>query len=295
MLKDVSDWVNIGHGGKSTLEKEELKSPIPTEWKYMIKYPRESIHGTYWEDITELIAAKIGAMMGLETMEVEIVTRLDRRGCLLRNFVEASGAKMHEEGGALLPNLVNGYDKLQQSTLKNKELIEEGFAVITQLDYWGVIKSQYIDMLIFDIFIGNQDRHPYNWMILFFNREIRFSPIYDNGASLGFNFNNEKLQEMNASETKINRYVRNTRVKAGLFERTHVKAKDLLTYIKSYYPNELEESIKKIERFDIGKYNHYIQSEELLSVEQKKWLTRIIPVRKAKIFEWLQEKEDYNE
>src|SRR5690625_966719 len=107
MLKDVSDWDNIGHGGKSTLEKEELKSPFPAELKYIIKYPRESIQGTYWEDITELIAAKIGTMMGLETMDVEMVTRLDRRGCLLRNFIEASGAKMHEEGGALLPNLVD--------------------------------------------------------------------------------------------------------------------------------------------------------------------------------------------
>src|SRR5690625_4693231 len=97
MLKDVSDWVNIGHGGKSTLEKEELKSPVPAELKYMIKYPRESVQGTYWEDITELIAAEIGTMMELETMKVEIVTRFNRRGSLLRNFVEASGAKIHEE------------------------------------------------------------------------------------------------------------------------------------------------------------------------------------------------------
>lgn len=180
MLKDISNWNYIGPGGKSTLKKEELKSP--EDLKYLIKYPRESNLGIYWEDITEFIAARIGMIMGLEVMEVEMVTRNGRRGCLLRNFVQASGAQMHEEGGALLPNLVNGYDKLQGSSLKNMELIEEGFAVITQLHYWKTIKSQFIDMLIFDIFIGNQDRHPFNWMILFFDTEIKFSPIYDNGV-----------------------------------------------------------------------------------------------------------------
>src|SRR5690625_197272 len=234
-------------------------------------------------------------MMGLEVMEVEIVKRCGRRGCLLRNFIESSNAKMHEEGGAILPNLVSGYNKLQQSSSKNMKLIKEGFEVITQFHYWEIVKNQFIDMLIFDIFIGNQDRHPFNWMILFFDTEIKFSPIYDNGASFGFNFNHEKLIEMNTSDSKLNKYVRNARVKAGLFENTHVKAKDLLIYIRDHFPNELENSIKKLEDFDLKEYKEYIHSVEMLTVEQKKWLTRMIPAKKEKILEWVQAKEGYHE
>lgn len=285
MLRDVSDWEHIGYGGKSTLEKEELKSP--DELKYIIKYPRDFDLGISWEDITELIASEIGTIMGLEMMEVEMVTRNGRRGCLLRNFVDEYKAKMHEEGGALLPSLVEGYNELQESKLKNIERIDAGFQVITQLDYWEIIKEQYIEMLVFDVFIGNQDRHPFNWMILFFNNKIKFSPIYDNGASLGFRFDDEKLTEMKSNVTKLNKYVRNARVKAGLFERGNVKARDLLTYIQSCYPNELRESAQKLENFDIDRYNQYIQSNVLLSEAQKKWLKLIIPARKKKILEWI--------
>ena len=47
-MRDVSDWEHIGYGGKSTLEKEELKSP--DELKYLIKYPRKVNVGVSWED-----------------------------------------------------------------------------------------------------------------------------------------------------------------------------------------------------------------------------------------------------
>lgn len=94
MLKDISDWERLGYGGKSTLEKEELKSPEGL--RYLLKYPRQFREGVSWEDITELIAAEIGTILGLEMMEVEIVTRNGRRGCLLRNFVERYEAEMME-------------------------------------------------------------------------------------------------------------------------------------------------------------------------------------------------------
>lgn len=116
-----------------------------------------------------------------------------------------------------------------------------------------------------------------------------------NGASLGFNFNNEKLIEMNSSESKLNKYVRNTRVKAGLFENSKVKGQDLLMYIGNHYPEELGNSIKKIQNFNLEEYDDYIRSIKLLSVEQKKWLIRIISARKEKILEWVREKEDYND
>lgn len=228
-------------------------------------------------------------------MSVEMVTRDGKRGCLLRNFVDESRAKAHEEGGALLPNLVEGYNELQESSLKNIELIDAGFQVITQADFWETIKNQFIDMLVFDVFIGNQDRHTFNWLILYFDTGIKFSPIYDNGASLGFNFNDDKLVEMNSSVTKLNKYVRNARMKAGLFERKNVKAKDLLAYIQNYYPIELYKSIQKVENFDLEKYNQFIQSLDLLSDAQREWLQLIIPARREKILEWIEKEEENHE
>lgn len=290
MLRDISDWEHIGYGGKSTLEKEELKSP--NDLKYIIKYPRQ---GYSWEDVTELIAAKIGSILELEMMKVEIVTRNNKRGCLLRNFVDEYDAKMHEEGGVLLESLADGYNELQQSDLRNKDLINEGFEMLTRFDYWDTIKDVYVDMLIFDILIGNQDRHPYNWLILYFETGYNFSPIYDNGASLGFRFHDEYLREMISDPVKLDRYVRKARVKAGLFEKKHVKARDLLEYIQVNLPVEFQNSIRKLKNFNLAQYSQFIQQLDLLSEAQKDWLQLIIPYRREKILEWSGEEESTHE
>lgn len=130
---------------------------------------------------------------------------------------------------------------------------------------------------------------------MYFNSEIRFSPIYDNGASLGFRFDDEQLIEMTSNVTKLNKYIRNTRVKAGLFERKSVKASDVLTYIQIHYPNELANSVKKLEDFDIERYKQFIQSLNLLSDAQNNWLQLIIPYRREKILEWIQKEEESHE
>lgn len=293
MLRDVSDWEHIGYGGKSTLDQEELKSPDGL--KYIIKYPRKFKLGVSWEDITELIAAKVGSILGLEMMKVEIVTRNNKRGCLLRNFVDEYRAKMHEEGGVLLESIADGYNELQNSNSKNKDLIDEGFNMLTQFDYWSTIKDSFIDMLIFDIMIGNQDRHPFNWKILYFETGYRFSPIYDNGASLGFRFEDEQLHEMVSNTVKLDRYVRKTRVKAGMFEKKHVKARDLLEYIQVSFPIEFQNSVRKLKSFDLVPYKQFIQSLALLSEAQKDWLQLIVPYRREKILDWIEKEEDNHE
>lgn len=289
MMRDISHWERIGYGGKGTLDKEELNSP--NGLKYLIKYPRKVKKGVSWEDITEFIAAEIGKILGLNMMKVEMVTRNGRRGCLLRHFVDEYGAKMNEEGGVLLSSLVEEFNELQKSFLKNTELIDAGFQVIRRFEYWEQIKQEFIDMLVFDILIGNQDRHPFNWQILFLDEGPKFSPIYDNGASLGFRFEDGKLREMISSVTKMNKYVRQTRVKAGLFEAKKVKATDLLIYLQIHFPDNLKISVKKLEGFSINRYHQFIQSLDLLSDTQKLWLKRIIPFRRELILDWIRKEE----
>lgn len=294
VLRDITDWEHIGHGGKSTLEKEELKSP--DQLKYLIKYPRPFEIGVSWEDITELIAAEIGNILGLEMMKVEMVTRRGKRGCLLRNFVEEYDALMAEEGGALLTQLVTEYQEVQDSEWKNVELLHQGFEMVRKFPYWEFMKSDFIDMQLFDILIGNQDRHPYNWQLLFLPTVgPKFSPIYDNGASLGFRFDDDQLKIKSESQQEINKYTKNARVKAGLFENKSVKAKDAITYISEHFPVEFEESIKKLAEFDLIRYSKFINSLDILSEAKKEWLLNIIPFRRNKILEWIRREEEINE
>ncbi|MFD1037085.1 HipA domain-containing protein [Virgibacillus byunsanensis] len=271
MLRDISKWDRIGYGGKSTLEKEELRSPDKID--YLIKYPRDTKVGVSWEDITELVAAEIGSILGFETMDVEIVIRNGRRGCLLRNFVRIPEPVPNEEGGVLLSSF-DEYQILQAtSSLKGNDLIDYGFTLMNKLPYWEKIERKFLEMQFFDIIIGNQDRHPYNWMLMFYSpTDVRLSPIYDNGASLGFRFDDEKLIEVISNEAKLNKYTKNTKVKAGLFERKKVKAKEVVDYLLRNYPIESKEIIENIVQFDLMSYNAYIQGLPILTNSQKEWL-----------------------
>lgn len=294
-MRDVSDWQMVGFGVDSTLEKNELLSPqtFPDESeehrRFIIKYAREFKMGVSWEDITELIASKIGKMLGLNMMDVELVIRNGRRGALLRNFVPLKGQFL--EGGIYLSDLEEN-DSLLSTELTGKELIHFGLSQIEKLSFWSLIKSNFVEMNIFDIFIGNQDRHPYNWMMIYQeDKKIEFSPIYDNGASLGFRFDDLKLSEYISEESKLLKYIGNTKVKAGLFERKQVKAIDLAEVLKLRYSNECIRIVTEIEKFNVIEYNRFIDRLEILSELQREWLKMIIPSRRENILQLFREGE----
>lgn len=286
MYRDVSLWEYIGTGGKSTLEKEELLST--EKEKFLIKYKRNAQEGVTWEDVTEFIAAKIGEIYGLQMMTVEMATRNDRTGCLMRNFIEEQDAIMAEEGGALL-QFVEGYNEIREPVVGGKELIAKGFEFIETFHYWTIMKQDFINMLVFDTLIGNQDRHPFNWSLLFYNDKVVFSPIYDNGASLGFRFDDEKLMSIIQNLAELEKYTRKATLKAGLFEKKKVNAKHVIMYLKEYYQDELNIAVKKLLDFDLESYNDYISNNQFLSDAKKEWLKRIIPFRREKILQWIEE------
>ncbi|WHZ32736.1 hypothetical protein QNK01_03785 [Desemzia incerta] len=287
-MKDVSSWERIGYGGKSTLEKEELLKPF-TEEKYLIKYPRIPQIGVSWEDVTELIAAIIGQLLDLNMMDVEIVMRDKRRGSLLKNFIPTGVT--NEEGGSML-SMLDSYQYFLECNLSGKELIKSGFEQMEQLVFWESIKKDFIEMNFFDILIGNQDRHPYNWMVLFHTpQEQVLSTIYDNGASLGFRFDDQKLMTYIKNENKLEKYMRDSTVKAGLFEKKKVKALDMAQYLCIYYPKESSAVIRQIKNFDFDKFHEIIDEHEILTEKQNQWLKLIVSFRRRKLLQWIGEEE----
>lgn len=285
----------VGYGVDSTLEKYDLLSPetFPGEQeghrRYIIKYARNFEEGVSWEDSTELIASNIGKLLNLKMMDVEIVVRNSRRGALLKNFVPYRGQFL--EGGVLLSD-IEDYQKLSNTDLRGKELIKFGFSIMEKLDFWESIKLNFVEMNFFDILIGNQDRHSFNWMMLYYEDGKKiFSPIYDNGASLGFRLDDGQLEEYMQSETKIPKYIRNAKLKVGIFENKRVKAKELVDFLRDNFSNECEQIISKIEVFDFEKYHKFINRQTILSEKQKEWLKLIISHRREYILKWYREED----
>lgn len=287
---DVTDWELIGYGEDSTLEKEELKNKEGEQ--YLIKYPRVFEVGSSWEDVTEKVAAQTGTLLGLDMMKVQIVFRNNRRGCLLRNFVDDYKADNAFPGAFLLQaECPDMYKKVQERTMKGTVLMEYAFEMLSNLSVWKIIKKDFIYMILFDLVIGNQDRHPYNWSLLYRGDEVMMSPLYDNGAALGFRFEDEKIEELLKDQSKRNKYYKNTKVKFGLCEKSQVKMMDLYTFLYVAFYDEVKEFNKKIENFDFNSFSHQIEENCYLSRTQKKWLNQVIVERIEVLTQLFQERE----
>lgn len=292
MLRDVSNWLFENYGEKSTLSKEELSSP--EDISYLIKYPREFENRVNWEDVNEIIAAKIAELLKMKTVQAEIAYRNGKRGCLMLHFITQYGADYGEPGASLLAAELDKYEQLQNSKLNSELLIRECFHLIQEFSMFQIIKQEFITMQIFDILIGNQDRHPFNWQVLFKAGAPFFGPLYDNGASLGWQLSEQQLIVMNNSEAQMNKYFKNTKLKVGLIEDTQarIKAKDVLYSCNMLFPEETFNTLQLLEEMDLKGYNQFIDDMPLISKVRKEFLKEFISFRRDKLIYIIKEDGD---
>lgn len=287
-MRDVSAWSFLGHGEMSTLRKEDLRSPEGT--LYVMKYPRPfDGKRVNWEDVNEVIAAKIASLLNLPSVHAEIAYRHEQRGCLMIHFVKQLSADFGEVGASLLTaQFEEVYLDLQNSELPSEELVKESFQMIGEFSYFNLIKYNFIAMNLYDILIGNQDRHSYNWQILFKGEEILFAPLYDNGASLGWQLSDSYLQTMLNDERKMSAYLRKMKVKAGLLEDKfpRLKATDVLNNLLTLYPIEIKEIANRMIQFDWENYFAYIDDFPLITEIRKEFLKEFIQFRMNKLIQY---------
>lgn len=291
----MSEWSFESYGEKSTLSKEELSSP--ENIKYLIKYPRDFKDRVNWEDVNEVIAAKIAELLNIKTVKAEIAYRNGKRGCLMLHFNTQYDADYNEPGATLLDSELEEYQTLQTIDLSSDLLVNDCFSFIQKFSKFPIIKQEFVTMQIYDILIGNQDRHPYNWQILFKANTPFFGPLYDNGASLGWQLPEQNLEVMNSSEAKMNQFFKNTKLKVGLIERTQapIKAKDVLHACLSFFPQETYNALELLVEFDFNQYNQFIDDMPLISEIRKEFLKKFILFRHNKIIKMLKKDGESDE
>jgi len=150
----------------------------------MFKYPEEG-SGDVW---SEKIAAEIGKKVGFNIQEVELAVYNGAYGSLSYWFLEVG------------ESLVEGADLFKEEGIKINEWSKEGhdFQMIEGIlsTHNSLLIRDFIEILVFDVLIGNTDRHSQNWgIITSLTGEERLAPAYDNSSSLG--------RELNSNPTLI--------------------------------------------------------------------------------------------
>lgn len=175
----------------------------------------------------ECLASHIAELVGIDAQMVTIKTAP-------KDLVDA----MRSRYGKVLPTHWKSVGTLARNIFQKNIEITYGSAIVETptkgltLDqiqmhiarkYYAAedLLQAFSDMVVFDVLIGNMDRHHENWgvcedkkykqQVLFDKSKLvalrRFTPLFDHGSSLMFELSDSDVDSIIADEQKLERYV----------------------------------------------------------------------------------------
>ncbi len=127
----------------------------------------------------------------------------------------------------------------------------------------------FSDMVVFDAFIGNMDRHHENWgvceeekykqQVLFDPKSLtnlrNFTPLFDHGSSLMFELSDKDVEDLLADDTRLERYIDG--VKFGFLLDSNGDKAGPIALMSSHIQNKtkwgkrFKKSLQKIKQVDL--------------------------------------------
>lgn len=159
---------------------------------------------------SEVIAYELSKLCGVDVPPTFVCTEATGplTGALSEFFIgyedERAEARL-VHGSDLIRRPSESYDEKngRPHTIRNNVRICRALGVVNAPFTWGA-------MLAFDALIGNTDRHPENWGLLWYVKSgrdrYRLAPVYDNGTSLGYE-KDEAQVIADCTPTRLGRYV----------------------------------------------------------------------------------------
>lgn len=146
------------------------------------------------ELVAELVALKIGKLVDIPMVELEVAILNQNYGTLSENFQQVGDKKV------ALPNIMGEYF---ESSIEDEDSLLD-FLTLKRLnnleDIWFALEEKYqdtsmvaatmnsiVDIFCFDMLTGQSDRHLGNIELLENNGRIRVAPCYDNSSIYGGN------------------------------------------------------------------------------------------------------------
>jgi hypothetical protein len=329
---NYKEWVQTG----GTREKCFVENPADGKL-YFFKESIEKYPSEFW---SEIIASKVGKHFGFDLLDYNIGISHNTVGCICESMIEPFTEELLH-GVSLLKD-ANPKFKITRAPIIIFEEVEKSFR-----PYPGFI-NKFIEILIFDSIIGNQDRHSENWAIIRsldltnknFNKRkilvwfyekykstglkfkdipfkkyymqlmsdaslvnIKFSPIYDSGSSLGREIGEDKIELFLTNDDEIKKYIRKGKSEIKWEkEKKNINHFELLKQIKSKHNDFITKSIKTkitnynkeeltelIMNIDVNLTDKYAKSK--LSLQRKKLIIKFIHNRIAILKELINENQ----
>lgn len=138
--------------------------------------------------------------------------------------------------------------------------------------------SEVLDMLFFDILIGNSDRHPGNFALM----KGEFYPLYDNGSSLCAYVNEQDIDSFLKDKMRWNSLMY-TKSKPVLRDDQTLQHYELLQILKKSHSNEYHNFCKRLEKLSIPALISSVKN--MISDKRQLLLTKFLEERKEWFYE----------
>lgn len=288
MIRSFEDW-NVSE------EFSQASGASEKEWLVndkneigLFKFPKSE---ATFEHFSEKIAHEIASKIGLASAVIDIGYYENRLGSISYLINDSSEEELIEGVTLISKNRVN-YDMKNLQDIDTKEYYSF-YMILEAIESYN-IKNDFFKVVIFDYLIGNTDRHHSNWGILQSisdKKEVKLSPIYDNGSSLCCyikeeDIRNKKndLQWFNAIlESKSTSIIRIDKLK-----KKKPKHIEVIMYLKQKFYSETISFVKIIkDNLTESEIEEIIEtySYNVLSEERKDFLKKYLKEKVKKLLE----------
>lgn len=252
-FKLIEDMEMTGDAPKDFLRINDCEGHAKNpgaQWPYYIVklghkwYPNESI--------TEQLITDIGKSLDIKVADSNLfmIEGMVRFGS--KYFLQKKESLYH--GAEILSAYLDEPDEEWIEFLEKEKTIKEylNIDIVKKsiLNSFGKIEGSaifkdLIQMLLFDCFVGNNDRHYFNWGVIIHlegKTTPYFSPIYDTARGLWWNASEEKIrsvfQDQDQNSSEIESYVIGSKPKISTPDNFNCNHFELIRYIKEN--NDLE-------------------------------------------------------
>lgn len=244
-FEDSSGWEELNLEARGKRAKRWIRG------RGLLWLRKEPRHLRPTEPAIESMTLRLARAAGLAASESRLTTWRDpargsKQGILVRRFLDDAHTETLSEGIRLLPPVRHGYDPQNRG---HHTLSAVRDALERNESRLGVpLLKPFAEMLLFDAWIGNSDRHQENWGIIEFGRSGRLAPLYDTAACLGVELTDgAELLAASCPSERRERYVEACGSGFGDGSRSVIPQRDLVLQLKGW--PEWNQSLALLSRF----------------------------------------------
>ena len=186
-LYNISDWIwqNWTKPPKGSRAQSILENP-QTGDIYYFKESKKSYPSEVW---SEIIASKIGQMIGFNVLDYNIAVYEKKLGCLSKSMILKSEGETLYHGIDILKDHLEAFEIIDKPVYSFQDLQK----LCSENPLFEHFIDNYTEIMLFDALIGNTDRHTENWAFI-----RKFSiEIEQKEQSLTQNYFKKIFNEMN--------------------------------------------------------------------------------------------------